>query len=236
MIRDKIKSAYNSLAKNYSAMIDYKAHNALYDRPNTLSLFGDVNGKFILDAACGPGKYAEELIEKGAIVSGFDFSEEMVKYAKERNKEKGTFFTHDLEAPLSMFDNESFDYVLCTLALHYLADWTSTIKEFCRVLRPEGSLIISIEHPFFEYNYYKAKNYFAKEAVKCTWRGFGDPVEINSYRRSLQDCIQPLTENGFYIDKILEPLPLPEFEISDPKHFNELNEFPAFLCIRGKKR
>ena len=44
------------------------------------------------------------------------------------------------------------------------------------------------------------------------------------------------TDNGFYIDKIVEPRPVKEFEQLDPRHFKELNEFPGFLCIRAVKR
>ena len=236
MNKEKIKEAYNILAENYNRLIDHKPHNAYYDRPNTLKLLGEVTGKRILDAACGPGKYAEILIKKGATVTGFDFSPGMIKYAKERNENRGDFFEHDLSMPLSMIADQSFDVVLCALALHYIEDWTDTIREFRRVLKDNGQLIISIEHPFFEYTYFKSTDYFKTEAVKCTWGGFGFPVEINSYRRSLHTCITPLTENGFYIDQLVEPKPVKEFEALDPRHFKELNEFPGFLCIRAVRR
>ncbi|WP_181303958.1 hypothetical protein [Rufibacter sp. XAAS-G3-1] len=74
--------------------------------------------------------------------------------------------------------------------------------------------------------------------MKCPWKGFGKPVEVNSYRRPLGACLASLTDNGFYIAKLIEPTPVAEFEKLDPKHFKELNEFPAFMCIRAvpKKR
>ncbi len=236
MIKAKIKQAYEALATSYNAQIDHKPHNAYYDRPNTLSLIKNISGKSILDAACGPGKYAEILHSKGASVTGFDISTQMIKHAKQRNKASGHFFVHDMSDPLSMLDNNTFDIVLCALAMHYIDDWNATIKEFCRVLKPHGQLVISIEHPFFEYTYFNSETYFEVEAVKCTWSGFGKPIEINSYRRSLQDCITPLTNNGFYIDKLLEPKPVKAFEDLDPKHYKELNAFPAFLCLSAIKR
>lgn len=232
MNKEKIKNAYNELAESYNKLIDHKPHNAYYDRPNTLNLLEDVEGKLILDAACGPRKYAEILLSKNANVTGFDLSSEMIKFAKERNGNQGTFFVHDLSEPLTMIEDKSFDFVLCALALHYMEDWDLTIKEFHRVLKANGQLVISIEHPFFEYNYYESTAYFKTEPVKCTWTCFGRPIEINSYRRPLNECIIPLTENGFYIDKLIEPKPLKEFEKLDPKHYKELNEFPAFMCIR----
>lgn len=236
MIKEKVIAAYEKIAEIYNALIDHKPHNAYYDRPNTLSLMPDVIGKTILDAACGPGKYAEILMDRGAAIVGFDISPQMVQFAKERNNNSGNFFVHDLTQPLTMLKSESFDIVLCALALHYLDDWTMTIQEFCRVLKPSGQLILSIEHPFFEYGYFNSNKYFEVEPVKCTWRGFGTPIEVNSYRRPLMSCIAPITGNGFYIDKLLEPKPVEEFKKYDAKHYKELNEFPAFMCIRAIKR
>jgi len=236
MIKDKILFAYEEMAEKYNELIDHKPHNAYYDRPNTLSLISEAKGKSILDAACGPGKYAEILMAQGATITGFDRSPKMIKLAQERNKDRGTFFIHDLTKPFNRLANESFDTVLCALALHYVEDWTLTIKEFYRVLKPKGQLVISIEHPFFEYNYFNSEKYFEIEHVKCTWKGFGKPIEVNSFRRPLNECIVPLTNNGFFIDKLLEPKPTKEFEKLDPKHFKELNEFPAFMCIRAIRR
>ncbi len=236
MSKEKIIHAYEELADNYNRLIDHKPHNAYYDRPNTLGLLPDVTGKSVLDAACGPGKYAEILLSKGAIITGCDISSKMIAHAKNRNKGAGAFFEHDLSLPITQLSDASFDIVLCALAMHYLEDWNATIQEFHRLLKPNGCLVISIEHPFFEHTYYKSTQYFAVEPVKCTWNGFGTPVEVPSYRRSLHECISPLTNNGFYIKQLVEPKPVQEFEKRDPKHYKELNEFPAFMCISAIKK
>lgn len=236
MIKEKIISAYEEMAEKYNELIDHKPHNAYYDRPNTLELIPEVEGKAILDAACGPGKYAEILLSQGGMVTGFDISPNMIQLAQARNKGRGNFFVHDLSTPFEMFDKETFDIILCALALHYIPDWTLTIKEFYRVLKPKGTLVISIEHPFFEYNFFKSTKYFEIENVKCVWNGFGKPVEVNSFRRPLSECLLPFTNNGFYIDKLVEPKPTKEFEQLDPRHFKELNEFPAFMCMRAVKK
>ncbi|MEM6525470.1 MAG: class I SAM-dependent methyltransferase [Bacteroidota bacterium] len=231
MISDKIRQAYERLAPYYNEHIDHKPHNAFYNRPNMLALIGDAKGKTILDAACGPGKYSEILLSMGADVTGFDASPKMIKYAKARNPE-AKFFIQDLALPFQTLADRSFDTVLSALAMHYVENWTLTIKEFHRVLKPGGQLVISIEHPFFEYNYFKSRRYFDVEAVKCTWNGFGVPIEMHSYRRSLQECISPLVKNGFVVDNLIEPRPTKEFETVDPRYFKKLNTFPAFMGIR----
>ena len=231
-----ILNAYESLAERYNALIDHKPHNAHYDRPNTLKLMGNVAGKEILDAACGPGKYAEELFKKRANVVGFDLSPKMVELAKERTGKPNNFFVHDLSEPFQMFEEERFDLVLSALALHYVENWNPVAKEFFRILKKGGSVIISIEHPFFEFTYFNSKKYFEIEEVSAIWKGFGGKVQVPSYRRSLMECLRPFTENGFYIDTLVEPLPEIEFKKADPKHYKELNQFPAFMCFKAVKK
>jgi len=175
-------------------------------------------------------------MKMGATVTGFDISHKMIELAKERNSGSGTFFVHDMSKPLDMLSDSSYDTVICALAMHYLEDWNPAMKEFHRLLKPNGSLVISIEHPFFEYLYFKSKKYFEVEPVNASWGGFGKRIKMHSYRRSLNECMQPITNNGFYIDQLVEPKPAPEFEKLDPRHFKELNEFPAFMHIKALKR
>ena len=46
----------------------------------------------------------------------------------------------------------------------------------------------------------------------------------------------PLTNNGFYIDTLIEPKPTEEFKKADPKHYKELNKFPSFMCIKAVRK
>ena len=55
MVNDKpiALDPYETLAEAYASVADTKPHNAYYERPATLSLLPDVNGKRVLDAAWG---------------------------------------------------------------------------------------------------------------------------------------------------------------------------------------
>ena len=64
--------AYASFADRYDARAPSKAHNALYERPATHALLGDVAGLSVLDAGCGSGIGTELLARHGATVTGFD--------------------------------------------------------------------------------------------------------------------------------------------------------------------
>ena len=75
---------YDSIAADYASGVDRAPYNALYERPAMMGLLPDVSGLRVLDAGCGSGWYAEQLLDRGAKVDAFDASESMVEYARRR--------------------------------------------------------------------------------------------------------------------------------------------------------
>ncbi len=229
-------AAYQELAEAYAAHIDTKPHNAYYDRPAMLSLMPEVRGKSVLDAGCGPGVYAQELVQRGARVVACDVSERMLALAEQRLGTTVELRLVDLTQPLTMFAAESFDLVNAPLCLDYIADWQALFTEFRRVLKPGGGLVFSCGHPAFDAEYFETDNYFAVEAVESTWTGFGKSVRVPSYRRSLEEIIMPVIRSGFLLDKVHEPQPTAEFKAADPIRYQNLMHRPGFLCVRALKQ
>jgi len=229
------KEAYEQLAEAYSARAKTKAHNADYERPATLSLLPPMRGKRVLDAGCGPGIYAEKLIEMGAEVVSFDVAENMVRIARERVGNRATVHCADLARPLTFAESASFDVVLSPLALDYVRDWSAVFKEFHRVLRSSGLFIFSMEHPGSRWRMDQSDCYFQVEQTECMWHGFGKRVMMPSFRRPWQEVLNPLVESGFHFDRVLEPVPRPAFREKEPKSYEELMRGPGFLSIRARK-
>jgi len=228
------QAAYDQLAEAYADRVETKPHNAYYERPATLSLLPDVNGKQVLDAGCGPGVYAGILVGLGAEVVALDANTKMVALARKRLGEKAQIIQASLDSPLDFLEDEVFDVVIAPLVLDYVYDWRGTFCEFNRVLKHGGVLVFSIEHPVMKYiDHQENSDYFKVERVSYTWRGFGTPVEVPSYRRSLVDIFNPLMETGFMLDSVLEPLPTLEFRQNDPQEYEQLLREPVFLCIRA---
>lgn len=97
-----------------------------------------------LDAACGTGRHAAYMSERGHRVIGVDASPEMLDKARLRVPD-ADLRTGNLEAlPL---DAESVDLVVCALALTHARDIGPAVAELARVLRPGGRLILSDFHP-----------------------------------------------------------------------------------------
>ena len=136
-------------------------YNAHFDRPACLDLLGDVRGRRVLDAACGPGLYAEALVRRGATVTGFDHSPGMVELAAARVP-AGRFRTHDLNDALDWIDDGAFDLALCALAIEYVDDRAGALRELRRVLTPGGALVLSRPHPTIDWIHHGG-SYFETE-------------------------------------------------------------------------
>lgn len=220
---------YDVFADEFLDHASINLFNAHYDRPACLALLGAVAGRTVLDAACGPGLYAEALAARGANVIGFDQSPRMVKLAEER-VQSGRFRVHDLADPLGWLADESVDLVLFALALEYVDDRARALRELRRVLRPDGALVLSRQHPTGDWLRHGG-NYFEARVIEETWsRGW----RVRYWLAPLEQTCQELYEAGFLIERLLEPRPTLEAAEADRDDYERLNREPTgFLALRA---
>jgi SAM-dependent methyltransferase len=227
-------ATYHRIADAYADRIDTKPHNAYYDRPAVISLWRDLTNREVLDAGCGPGVYAEELVKRGARVTAGDIAPRMREIAKQRLGNTVRIVELDLSERLP-FEDAAFDVVNAPLCIDYVRDWDHVFAEFNRVLKRGGYVVVSAMHPSFDAEYYRTERYFEIEAVSGPWKGFGEPFIMNSYRRPLAEYINAPLRAGLVLDKLLEPLPTADFRAADPRRHAELMRRPAFLMMRLRK-
>lgn len=99
----------------------------------------------VLDVACGTGLLASRIRrELGAEVVGCDFSRGMLAQAAAHQRADGLVQGSALALP---FDSESFDAVVSTEAFHWFPDQRGALREFLRVLVPDGRLFVSFVNP-----------------------------------------------------------------------------------------
>lgn len=97
-------------------------------------------GKTCLDAGCGNGAAIEILKPKFDEVCGCDIS----KTALEVAKIKGVLATCvDLNSKLLPYQDDSFDSVTCLEVIEHVLDPVSLLKDFWRVLKFQGQLILT---------------------------------------------------------------------------------------------
>jgi SAM-dependent methyltransferase len=142
------------IATEHDLGTGYQEWSATYDQPLRLfpieeppmrAVIETLPPGTVLDAACGTGRYSIMLAARGHEVIGVDQSGAMLDIARKKLP-SGDFREGDLTAlPLP---GRSVDAVVCALALVHVPDVASALREFARVLRPSGRLVISDVHPF----------------------------------------------------------------------------------------
>ncbi len=225
---------YDAFAAAYDADNESNAWNALYERPAVLRLAGDVSGLRVLDAGCGGGAHAAELVNRGADVVGIDSSAALLRIAERRLGGRGTFLRADLAEPLP-FEDGSFDLVLSSLVLHYLEDWTFPLSEFHRVLRPRGRLVFSTHHPFMDHALSGHDNYFETYCFADSWEKGGRTISLKFWHRPLRAIVSSLGAADFSIHTIDEPDPEPAAAEKFPQAFRELSTKPRFIFFAATK-
>ena len=113
-----------------------------------LSLLRNINFDDVLDAGTGTGRYAIRLAQTGKHVAGIDVSEQMLDQARAKAGRLGLDISFQRASVLAVPQpDESFDLVICALALAHVKDLAAAVRELVRVLRPGGHLIVSDLHP-----------------------------------------------------------------------------------------
>lgn len=102
-----------------------------------------VDGRRVLDCACGEGYGAALLAGRAHAVTGLDLSPEAVAHARKRYGEQpGLAFVEGSCSDLP-FDDDAFDVVVSFETLEHIEGQAAMLDEFRRVLTPEGVLLIS---------------------------------------------------------------------------------------------
>lgn len=101
-----------------------------------------VRGRAVLDAACGEGYGSALLAAAAERVTGVDLSPEAVAHARGRYRLPNLSFeaADCLQLP---FADAAFDAVVSFETLEHLEDHDGLLREFRRVLKPGGFLLIS---------------------------------------------------------------------------------------------
>ena len=191
-----------------------------------------LRGLTVMDAGCGAGAQCEWLLNHGADVVGFDLSPAMIEQARQRCGDRARFFVGDLEQPLSV-EAHSIDGITCSLALHYLEDWGAPLRSFADALRPDGWLVLSLDHPFGPPLPSQSGGYFDTELVTDTWNKQGVEVRQRFWRRPPSvGVVGAFSDAGFVIDRIGEPQPSPEALRRFPEELAQVNGTPWFIVYR----
>lgn len=138
-----------------------------------------VKDKTVLDAACGEGYGSNILANSAKNVTGIDIDETSINHAKERYKRENLTFLRESCTELP-FKNNSFDVIVSFETLEHLTEQEEMLKEFNRVLKDDGLLIISTPD----------KKYYSDET------GFTNEFHVRElYKNEFENLISKHWEN-----------------------------------------
>jgi SAM-dependent methyltransferase len=145
-----------------------------------------------LDAACGTGAVAQQLVARGHEVVGIDISEVMLSRSRKALPDV-RFAAADITAvPLRDGD---IDHVVCSLALTHLGDLRPFFAEAARVMRPGGHLLVVDTRGDFTGS---SRYPLVKEAPD------GRVGHIAGYSHSLGDYLRAALPHGYVVRTCVE--------------------------------
>lgn len=237
--------------ENYSKM-DRSIHglDGAAEWPRLKALLPDVKGLRILDLGCGFGWFCRWAMEHGAeSVHGIDISQNMLQRARAMSENRPeyagiTYQREDLDQlQLPENYNSGFDLVFSSLAVHYLVNLPSLVKQVYRVLKPGGHFVFSAEHPIFTgpskpgikedadgHRFWPLDNYQREGSRVTNWLADG----VVKQHRTVATYIGILLESEFQLTGFEEWRPTEEELKIHPDWVDELIR-PTFMLVRGKK-
>jgi SAM-dependent methyltransferase len=228
-----ISDAYDRLARVWAESTDDNLWNELLERQMVRSLLPvDLAGLAVLDAGCAAGAHSAWLADRGCQVTAIDASETMIAAARARYGRSIRFEVADFGQPLD-FPDRSFDGILSSLALHHLEDFAVPMAEFARLLRPDGWLVVSLDHPASLYSGQPRPDYFATEQITQTWTKGDVVVDVSFWRRPLSAVVNSFADNGFLIERIREAQPSAEALRRFPVEAAQVSGRPMFIAYKA---
>jgi len=101
----------------------------------------------LADFGCGPGLYAARLAKRGATVTGIDFSERSIEYAREVAAREQLSIRYVKENYLELETEDRFDLVLmimCDFCALSPPQREGLLRKFHGVLKPGGSVLLDV--------------------------------------------------------------------------------------------
>jgi ubiquinone/menaquinone biosynthesis C-methylase UbiE len=154
MIRmEETEAYYDEISKNYDdsfSMLYFRVFDAITWKYLEPYLPTDPSA-LVLDAGGGTGRWTVRIAKKASNVVVMDISEGMLKIAAQRIKQEGVeakVVVKKGDLSETGYSNEIFDLIFCEHALFLFKEPDVLLKEFARILKHKGTLIISAHNRY----------------------------------------------------------------------------------------
>jgi len=211
-----------------------KPSHRFVEKPMMKSMIPNLKNKKVLMLGCGTGEESNLLETFGASLNqltGIDLSSKSIEIAK-RSYPDIEFVVGDMnELP---FENESFDFVYSSLAIHYTATPEKTYKEVYRILKKEGLFLFSVGHPLRWSSEEQIINDETSRIIGCSKSDNGNKVygKYHSFEKHIFSSFAWQNDNevlSFYVGS-----PSMHFKLLRQANF-EILDFTESKCVEEAK-
>ncbi len=187
----------------------------------------------VLDVGCGNGRWTILLAKKYHTVIGIDKSEEMLEITrKKRHAANINYKQLDIEYDLPFAEN-SFDFIFSNMVMHYVKYIAKTAKELIRILKPNGELLFSTQHPLFTIaRYTSLKDIHVRTEFKS--KSLNGSAVLSRYHDPLDSFIAHFTNAGFILETQKDAIITEEFTKLYPSYANFIG-LPRFVVLKFRK-
>ena len=143
-------TAKQMLTYHLNEFVDASSRNQTFVERSVewiVSHFRVDNNADIADFGCGPGLYTNRLAERGASVTGIDFSDNSLKYAQQVAVEKGLRVNYVHANYLEFEIAKCFDLIImimCDFSVLSPEQRTKLLSKFSSLLKPGGSVLLDV--------------------------------------------------------------------------------------------
>lgn len=170
-----------------------------------------------VDVGCGEGRWTRALGELGYDAVGVDRSNTLVAAAREADPE-GRYEVAEAEH-LPFGDGEAA-LVMCINVLMHIVDLEQVLREFARILRAGGVLVVALAHPVREAGTFDEKSGELRVRSYFTAEEHVVPLghhHVAHQHRTIEGYLRPLLANGFALDDLRE---VPDRTGGTPKYLD----------------
>jgi SAM-dependent methyltransferase len=229
---------WSRIAAEWTAWARAPNHDAFWAyRASLLAFIGQGAGD-ALDVGCGEGRVSRVLKECGYRVTAVDPVEQLISAAEQAGSADAYKIASAADLP---FKNCSFDLAVAYNVLMDVEDVPAALKEVMRVLRPSGTLVISIVHPFADRGRFAGpqakapfvlqKSYFGRERFEGTEVRNGLQMHFAGWSQPLESYMAALESAELAVTSLREPVP----DTGDKgSHMERWNKVPLFLWLKAR--
>jgi SAM-dependent methyltransferase len=212
-------------------------HDAFWAYRNSLLAFIGKGEGHALDIGCGEGRISRVLKDSGYRVTAIDPVETLVSASEQAGSADDYGVAEAANLP---FAEGTFDLAVAYNVLMDIDDVAMALKEIARVLRPTGTVVISIVHPFADRGRFASPDpnapfvlngsYFGRDRFEVVEERNGLQMHFAGWSQPLQSYMLELERAGFVVSSLREPIPDASASWA---HMQQWSRFPLFLWLKA---